>query len=117
LKAGTTTIDMALEGQTHLPQPGGIVKRQWVPPAVKTVSNAARGDSRSESGDSVTVRRPASSLASDDAGAKDGSEAGGPTCALRMPKLDKTRGFVKYKRLGKAYRPARKRVKTKWNGV
>jgi hypothetical protein len=55
LKACTTAIDMALEGQTRLPQPGGIVKRQWVPPAIKTVSNAARSDSGSESGDSVTV--------------------------------------------------------------
>ncbi|KIY64888.1 NADPH-dependent glutamate synthase [Cylindrobasidium torrendii FP15055 ss-10] len=30
---------------------------------------------------------------------------------LRLNKLDKTRGFMKYKRLGEAYRPPRKRVK------
>ena len=29
----------------------------------------------------------------------------------RMQKLDKVRGFMKYKRLGEAYRPPRKRVK------
>jgi glutamate synthase (NADPH/NADH) len=34
----------------------------------------------------------------------------------RMTKLDKTRGFMKYKRLGEAYRPARKRVKD-WNEI
>lgn len=33
------------------------------------------------------------------------------TTRERMKKLDKTRGFMKYKRLGEAYRPARKRVK------
>jgi hypothetical protein len=54
-RGAAAEIDMALEGQTRLPQPGGIVKRQWVPPAIKTVSNAARSDSGSESGDSVTV--------------------------------------------------------------
>ncbi|CAA7267905.1 unnamed protein product [Cyclocybe aegerita] len=33
------------------------------------------------------------------------------TTKLRLNKLDKTRGFMKYKRLGEAYRPPRKRVK------
>ncbi|KAH8829512.1 hypothetical protein DL96DRAFT_1598411 [Flagelloscypha sp. PMI_526] len=33
------------------------------------------------------------------------------TTKQRLTKLDKTRGFMKYKRLGEAYRPARKRVK------
>jgi len=33
------------------------------------------------------------------------------TTRQRMKKLDKTRGFMKYKRLNEAYRPARKRVK------
>ncbi|KAL1683582.1 hypothetical protein EV122DRAFT_257975 [Schizophyllum commune] len=33
------------------------------------------------------------------------------TTKQRMHKLDKTRGFMKYKRLGEAYRPPRKRVK------
>ncbi|KAG8767917.1 glutamate synthase [NADH] [Ceratobasidium sp. 428] len=33
------------------------------------------------------------------------------TTKTRMAKLDKTRGFMKYKRLGEAYRPPRKRVK------
>ncbi|KIJ44237.1 hypothetical protein M422DRAFT_252247 [Sphaerobolus stellatus SS14] len=33
------------------------------------------------------------------------------TTKQRMAKLDKTRGFMKYKRLGEAYRPPRKRVK------
>lgn len=34
----------------------------------------------------------------------------------RLPKLDKVRGFMKYKRQGEAYRPPRKRVKD-WNEV
>lgn len=38
------------------------------------------------------------------------------TTKERMTKLDKTRGFMKYKRLGEAYRPARKRVKD-WNEI
>lgn len=33
------------------------------------------------------------------------------TTRQRLKKLDKTRGFMKYKRLNEAYRPARKRVK------
>jgi len=33
------------------------------------------------------------------------------TTRKRLDKLDKTRGFMKYKRLGEAYRPPRKRVK------
>lgn len=33
------------------------------------------------------------------------------TTKTRMAKVDKTRGFMKYKRLGEAYRPPRKRVK------
>jgi len=33
------------------------------------------------------------------------------TTKKRLDKLDKTRGFMKYKRLGEAYRPPRKRVK------
>ena len=33
------------------------------------------------------------------------------TTKQRLNKLDKTRGFMKYKRLGEAYRPPRKRVK------
>lgn len=33
------------------------------------------------------------------------------TTKQRLHKLDKTRGFMKYKRLGEAYRPPRKRVK------
>ncbi|GJJ12272.1 glutamate synthase [NADH] [Clathrus columnatus] len=33
------------------------------------------------------------------------------TTKQRLAKLDKTRGFMKYKRLGEAYRPPRKRVK------
>ncbi|PPQ78537.1 hypothetical protein CVT25_011809 [Psilocybe cyanescens] len=33
------------------------------------------------------------------------------TTKSRLNKLDKTRGFMKYKRLGEAYRPPRKRVK------
>ena len=33
------------------------------------------------------------------------------TTKKRLDKLDKTRGFIKYKRLGEAYRPPRKRVK------
>jgi glutamate synthase (NADPH/NADH) len=33
------------------------------------------------------------------------------TTKQRLQKLDKTRGFMKYKRLGEAYRPPRKRVK------
>ncbi|KAF9532316.1 NADPH-dependent glutamate synthase [Crepidotus variabilis] len=33
------------------------------------------------------------------------------TTKARLNKLDKTRGFMKYKRLGEAYRPPRKRVK------
>lgn len=33
------------------------------------------------------------------------------TSKQRLAKLDKTRGFMKYKRLGEAYRPPRKRVK------
>jgi len=33
------------------------------------------------------------------------------TTKKRLEKLDKTRGFMKYKRLGEAYRPPRKRVK------
>ncbi|KAF8317483.1 FMN-linked oxidoreductase [Clavulina sp. PMI_390] len=33
------------------------------------------------------------------------------TTRQRMKKLDKTKGFMKYKRLNEAYRPARKRVK------
>jgi glutamate synthase (NADH) len=36
------------------------------------------------------------------------------TSKSRQHKLDKTRGFMKYKRLGEAYRPPRKRVKD-WN--
>ncbi len=34
----------------------------------------------------------------------------------RLPKLDKVRGFMKYKRQGESYRPPRKRVKD-WNEV
>jgi glutamate synthase (NADPH/NADH) len=36
------------------------------------------------------------------------------TTKQRLHKLDKTRGFMKYQRLGEAYRPPRKRVKD-WN--
>lgn len=53
-RGAAAEIDIALQGQTRLPQPGGIVKRQWVPPVTKIVSDR-RSDSESESGDSVTV--------------------------------------------------------------
>ena len=53
-RGAAAEIDIALQGQTRLPQPGGIVKRQWVPPVTKIVSNG-RSDSGSESDDSVTV--------------------------------------------------------------
>jgi len=56
---------------------------------------------------SVTApRRPEPSLVDVEDSLVDDS-----TTKARLNKLDKTRGFMKYKRLGEAYRPPRKRVK------
>jgi hypothetical protein len=56
-RSAAAEIDIALTGSTRLPQPGGIVKRQWLPPVIKTASGKVDGksDSESDSGDSVTV--------------------------------------------------------------
>ncbi|KAJ9100737.1 glutamate synthase [NADH] [Naganishia cerealis] len=57
-RSAAVEIDMALQGETRLPQPGGIVKRQWLPPVIKTASSVkakSETESESESGDSVGV--------------------------------------------------------------